>query len=45
MSSTTVPTNWKTITSSVGAARPMRKQTCCTLKLKRANHAYILSNV
>jgi len=40
-----VPTNWKTIVSSVGATRPTRKQTCYALKLKRANHAHILSNV
>jgi len=40
-----VPINWKTITSLVGAIRPMRKQTYHALKLKRANCACILSNV
>jgi len=44
-SSVTVYTNWKTIASSVGAARPTRKQNHCTLKPKRANRARILSNV
>ena len=45
MSSAMVPTNRRTIVSSVGTVRPMRKQTCCVLKLKRVNHACILSNV
>jgi len=45
VSSAMVSTNWKTIASSVGAARPMRNQTCHALKPKRANCAHILSNV
>jgi len=44
-SSAIVPTNQKTIMSSVDAARPIRKQTHHALKPKRANCACILSNV
>ena len=43
-SSVMVPTNQRTTANLVGVAKPMKRQICLTLKLKRVNLTHIPSN-